>query len=281
SYIRAGSAPIVNSVTAAAASQGNSATFTLTENTTTTLYTHGTITDIDGCADVATNGTITGKLYRTNHTSGDGCSTDNNDCYSVQNANCTKTACDGPEDNTFSYECTTAIHYYADSTTSGQYASTNWTAKITATDGALLSASASDTIEMNSTIALSLSSSSIQYGSLNLDAQSAQQTLSIANTGNTGIDINLSASGGMACDSGSMPVDAAHYSLTSGFSYAGGISLTGSQTELEFDLTTRTSDASPQTKDIYFILKAPSSGAGGNCSNSLTITSRADAENGW
>lgn len=276
----AASAPVVNSVTAAATQGGIESTLSLTENNTATLYVYGSITDADGCEDVATNGTVTGKFYRSNHASGDGCSADNNDCYTIANAACTKTNCTGPEDTTLDYQCTASIQYYADATTSGPNSGTDWTAKITATDAASTTGTNTDTIEVASMVALDVTPS-IQYGSIDLGAESSQQTATVTNTGNNDLDVTLSVNGAMTCASGSISANSAHYSDTAAFSYNDGSALSTTPTELELNLPHLTSDGGAQTKNIYLKLKMPASGAGGSCSNTLSVSATADTENGW
>lgn len=276
-------APVVSTATAAATSGGNQSLLTLAENTTTTLYVYGAISDADGCEDVASNGTVTGTFYRSNHANGDTCSADNNDCYAIANAQCTKTSCDGPEDTTFNYECTAQIQYYADSTTAGTHAGSDWTAKITATDATSATGSNVDAIEMNTTIAHSMASS-IDYGTVDLDAESSQKTLTIINTGNSGVDIDISADGDMSCSQGTVPVGNVHYSETTGFEYVAGTAVTPSPVEYELNLANRTNDASESTKSMYLKFRMPNpivTALGGTCSNVLTITAKADAENGW
>lgn len=278
--LSANSSPLVTNVTAAATSGGSESTLTLIENSATSLYVHGTASDTDGCADVATNGSITGKFYRSNHLNADLCSADNNDCYTISNAACVKTGCDGPEDTVFTFECTALIQYYADTTVAGPHNGSDWTAKITATDASTATGSQSDTIEMNSTVALDVTPS-IDYGTINLGAESAQKTLTTTNTGNSGIDIDVSGSGSMSCQSGSIPVENAHYSQSQGFTYADGTPLAQTATEVELNLANQTNDVATSTKNLYFVLKNPALGVGGTCTNTLTISARADIENGW
>ncbi len=282
SPLHAAAAPTVNSVTTTSSSGGSeTSSFTLIENSTTTVFVHGTITDPDGCADVATNGSVTGKFYRSNHSFGDGCSADNNDCYVFTNAICTKTNCDGtPEDTTFNYECSIPIQYYADTTTTGPHSASDWTAKIIATDAATASGSATDAIEMNSTVALDVTPS-INYGTNDLGSESGEQSLVVTNTGNTAIDIDLSVNGSMNCSSGQITPDRVHYSRDSSFAYSQKPALSTTPTELELDLANRSDDAAPSTKNAYFKLVTPSTGVGGSCSNTLTVSAKADAENGW
>lgn len=281
STLLAASSPTVNSVTAASSSGGSETSLTLIESSTTTLYVHGTITDADGCADVATNGSVTGKFYRSSHAFGDGCSADNNDCYTIDNASCVKTNCDGtPEDTTFNYECSIPVQYYADTTTTGPHTGSDWTAKISATDASTATGNATDTIEMNNTVALD-TTPSIDYGTNDLGSESGEQSLTTTNTGNTSIDIDLSVSGPMNCTSGQIAADRVHYSQTSSFAYSQKPALSTTLTETELDLAPRSNDAAPSTKNMYFKLITPATGVGGSCSNTLTVLAKADSENGW
>lgn len=281
--IHAASAPTVDTVTAARTSGGSQTSFNLVDNATATLYTHGVITDADGCEDVAVNGTVTGKFYRTNHPDTNNCAADNNDCYSITDASCSKTGCTGPGDNTFNYECTTQIQYYADSTMDGPQVATDWTAKITAKDQAQTTGSLTDGIEMNTLIALDVPTS-INYGSIALDAVGPQQTLIITNTGNSGLDSKFNVNGPMTCDgqgSDTIPAGNVHYSGTTGFVWDSGSALSTTLTEFELNLSPRTTDATPQTKDVFFKLKLPTGGIRGACTNTLTAVSSADTEGGW
>lgn len=279
----AASAPTVDTATAAQTSGGSQASFNLTENTSAMVYVHGAITDLDGCEDVATNGTVTAKFYRTNHASGDGCSADNNDCYVLNNASCSKTGCTGPGDNTFNYECTAAIQYYADSTTQGPQAASSWTAKVTATDQAVTTGTLTDTIEMNTLVALNVPAN-LSYGTIVLDTVGVEQALTVTNTGNSGIDNKFQVDGDMICNgqgSVNIPAGNARYSGTTGFAWADGTSLSTTLTEFELNLGARTNDASALTKDVFLRLKMPVDGVRGTCTNTLSVVSSADTENGW
>ncbi len=272
--------PVIDSVTAATTSLGNEAQLTLAPNSTTSLFAHGSISDTDGCEDVATNGTVSGTFYRSNHLNGSSCSPDNNDCYQITNASCSKSGCDGPEDTIFNYECSAQIQYYADSTTSGPHVASDWTVKITATDAATAQGIGTDTIEMATTVGLTIPSS-IGYGTVNLDGESAEQDLLITNTGNSGIDNDLSVDADMSCTNGVVPAGNVHYATTASTAYTSGTALSTTAQEVELNLAPRSDDSTASTKNIYFKLKMPSSGAGGSCSNTLTVTAKADAENGW
>ncbi len=279
-YGNANSTPSVDTVTASATSWGNESAFSLTEGTTTTLYVHGTITDPDGCNDIAQGGTITGKVYRSDVPGGADCAADNTNCYTITNAQCVQSGCTGDGDTTLDYQCSIPIQYYADSTMSGPHAATDWTARITATDASSASGSGTGTIEMNSTIALH-TTPSIDYGTINFNDQSAEQTLTVTNTGNTGIDVMVSANGVMSCNSGSIDASNVHYASTPALGYDLGVPLSTTPTKIELDLSHQTQDGIPETKNIYTTLKMPELGIGGNCSNMLITTATADTDNGW
>jgi len=133
---------------------------------------------------------------------------------------------------------------------------------------------------MFSLIALDIPGS-IAYGTLGPDEQSAEQTNTITNTGNSGIDVNVRVDGAMTCSAGSIDTANVRYSTSSGFNYDTASSTATTDQETELDLSPRTDDAASSTKSMYFKLKTPQSGSGGACSNTLTITAKVDQENGW
>lgn len=282
-YVVLAAVPTVDTTTAAQTSGGSQASFNLTESSSVVLYVHGSITDTDGCEDVAVNGTVTGKFYRSNVAAADNCTNDNNDCYPLTNANCTKTGCTGPGDNIFNYECTADIQYYADSTTAGTHSATNWTAKVKATDQATNFGTLTDTIEMNTLIGLDVPAN-MSHGTISLDTVGSEQTYPITNSGNSGMDVRFKVDGAMICNgqgSDNIPAGNTHYSGTSGFIWADGTALTTADVEYELNLAPRSNDAAAAIQNMFFKLKLPVSGIRGSCTNTLTTIAIADTENGW
>ena len=276
-------APSVDTTTAAQTFGGSQASFNLTESASTILYVYGSITDLDGCEDVAVYGTVTGKFYRSNLGTTDNCTNDNNDCYPLTNANCTKTGCSGPGDNTFNYECTADIQYYADSTTAGIQSTTDWTAKVKATDQATNNSTNTDTIEMNTLLGVDVPTN-MSYGTINLDTVGPEQTYAITNSGNSGIDVRLKVDGDMVCagqGSSNIPAGNTHYSGTTGFNWADGVALTTAYVDYELNLAPRVNDAVAAIQNMFFKLKLPVAGLRGSCTNTLTTIAVADTENGW
>jgi len=242
-----------------------SSTINLIENSTTTTTVTATVSDANGCGDIATT---TLKFYRSEK--GDACSADENDCYSstcTQNGgSCTV----GGTDTDATYTCLADLWYYADPTDAGTYEAYNWVAKVTSQDAATASHSASSTIEVNSLLAMDVADS-IAYGTLGLGETSNQATSTITNTGNTDIETNVYGAD-MTCESGSIGVGSQEYSTTAGFNYGSGTDLTTGSSTVIVDLPQRAT--STISDYIYWKLQAPATAVGGLCTGVNTFFAR-------
>lgn len=273
-------APTVDTVTSAITTGGeDQATITPTENSTKTLYFHGTATDNNGCDDFDTAADWSMKLFRTDQTSG--CSADNNDCYAGSTDDLTITGCTGAADLNLAYEWTDDIQYFADATDAGSpNAATTWTISITAQDTAAATGNNTDTFEMGSLLALNVTAS-VNYGTVALGADSAEQTITFTNTGNRAIDADQTADGDMSCTgpgSSDIAVGAAHIATLTGFTYGvADQALTTTATTVDMSLAQRTSEVTPSTDDWFAILRVPGTGVGGTCTNTITFTAKADS----
>lgn len=271
--------PIIGIVTAGV----DQTTVNPIENGTRTIYVQGTVTDNNGCNDIDTVTNWDMDVYRTDVASGAGCTTDNNDCYkNIGTGNLTIAGCTGVGDLNATYEWTAAIQYYADATDTGAVnAATNWTVGVTAGDeSAGVSSVATDTFEFNSLYAFDITTT-VPYGTLALGADSAQKIITFTQTGNRDLDADQTASGAMVCDgSGSqnIAVAQAHISLTNGFTYGtGDAGLATGPVNFNLTLGRRTNDGAVLTKDSYLILRVPTTGLRGTCTNTVTFTAKADA----
>ncbi|MBI4273014.1 hypothetical protein HY621_04150 [Candidatus Uhrbacteria bacterium] len=266
-----------------AAYTGQSATVTLTENTTTDIYIHGAASDTNGCSDItAANATWSIKIYRSNQ--GAACTADSNDCYSSDETGLSTNNCSGT-DNDLDYEFafTTAnslgLQYYADPTDAGSAnAATDWTAQVTVNDGDA-SQSATDTFEMATTRALSASGQSISYGSVSLGALSSETSITITNTGNASIDVQASATDMSCANSTSIDLDTVDAVGMKTTSLSGESVLTNytkmrnTANTMDMSIAQRTGAASTGT--LYFRFLAPSTGVSGSCNSTVTLTSTA------
>ncbi len=268
--------PVINTETVAYSSGGaDISAVDLVENSTKRIYVHGSATDYDGCTEINDVSRFSIKIFRADL--GDLCSGDNNNCYTIAGGSTTVSGCTGGGDYDLNYEGYVDLQYYADPTDSGTYSAANWSAKVQVTDSPGLPNINFDNFEMNSLIAFNVTAS-VDYGTIALGADSTQQTITFTNTGNRRLDADQTASGDMACSgegSVNVPVGNAHLSLNDGFTY--GVSdqaLTITATNFDLDIEARTNDASPLTKNAYLILRLPSLGVRGSCTNTITYTAK-------
>lgn len=275
---KANSFPTVTSATLATSSGGTHSEINLVENGTRTVYIWGSASDADGCEDVTTIGQMTAQFWRGN--TGPNCGNDGNYCYQATAEQCSFSGCTGFGDVDFDYECSFEVQYYADSTTEGPYAGDVWNGRAVAQDGFLAQGVATDTIEMNSLMGMSVGD--LDYGAIDLGTTSSPTPLEIRNTGNTGVDMDIRANGDLNCSSnGSIPLDNARYDFNQNVTWDNATALTTTDVELEMDLDPRTNELENTPENLYFQLKVPEVGIGGVCANNITTTVKADAEGGW
>jgi len=275
------SATVTNSVPVASSPVLDGGTaITLTTNASTSVIGTVTITDNNGCEDITS---VNATLFRTNLTGGSGAADDNASHYSIEctaEADCTA----GGSDLTRGYNCTFNVTHYADPTDAGSTnAAANWTFNATPYDGTTGTV-ASTTQELNTLTSLSLDTSTIAFGSLALGANTStsNQNTSIANHGNEGLDVSLTGFGAtsgdnfsMNCTSGNLQIHNLEYSGAS-FTFGAGTDLTNTSTELDLDLLRGNQTITRPTRLVYYGLIFPSTGVGGSCTGTVSITATSD-----
>lgn len=255
-----------------------SAGLTLNEATTKTLYVRGAISDPNGCSDILDAKVI---VYRSSVAGADACTANSNDCYVVPSVVGTTpglVGCTGAGDNDATFEVTFPVANYADPTDAGSpYAADTWQVKAVVTDVASLSGSLSNSFEVQSLAAFSISPSVINYGTVALGATSAEQTLTFTNTGNRNVDSLYKSNGDLTSDLtgfAAIPTANAHLSLTQGFAWAAGTGITTTDQTLATHVVQQTSGTVPSVAS-YFLLKMPTAGVRGTYTNTLTFTAQA------
>lgn len=275
-------APTVDSVTIALTSLGSSASaIDLTENTTTTVYIHGTASDSNGCEhiDDADGGSSTWAVafYRTSVAGGSSCTANNSNCYQDTEVDADITNCtSGGSDLSVDYEFDIDVRYFADATdasSSPDYSSTTWTANVNITDDAAETGSSSATTEMNTLKAINVDSS-VDYGTMALGANSSEQDITLTNTGNDNdLDPTIEQASVWSCTVGTIAVSALHWNTVSGEGYWAGTTTTVSGVDLDnFSIIKATTTAHGSTDDVYTTLRLPTTGVGGSCTSVLTFT---------
>jgi hypothetical protein len=274
-------APFVSNVTLNGGSD-----ITLTENTTTNITLTATVTDNNSCQDISS---VVGSLYR----SGIGYSScdesgkaNNNNCYPVVSCSVVGSGntCSGSNDVSADYTCTAAVQFHTDPTdASTLYPTENWLDTVKATDdnSASHSLEVSIGVELLSLTAMDVTAS-INYGALpaGTDTGSTNQTTVVTATGNVGLDEDLS---GVIMTYGvySIPVNNQHYALTA-FTYGtGDTSLSATPTEAELNCKKTTVTLSKETKNTYWGIAIPSTGASGLYTGTNTITAVKGETTDW
>lgn len=263
-------APVVSAITL----NGGSAISTLNEGGTSPIVLTATVTDNNGCGDIAT---VVSSLYRSGigysscDTSGE---TNANNCYGA--LSCTvdggSNACSGATDASAAYTCTAYVKYYADPTVDNTtYSAENWLSAFKADDEALNDAQVIGSgVEMNDLLAMDIGSS-LAYGNL-----SAGQTLTplssitlITATGNVGLDQTLEGTH-MYSVGNTISVQNQRYSLSSGTAYGSGSTLTLSAVESELNCKKTTSDTG-ETKPTYWGISIPNGTVAGTYGGTNTV----------
>jgi len=198
------------------ATLNNGEAISLLPGTTTLVYATGTVTDLNGFADI-TNATAT--IYRSGVAGGAVCSVDNNNCYRSEPGQCQFINCSG---NSCTVQCEANVQYYAEPTdVSSLFEGEEWLAFIEAEDTAAGYGFASALgVELATLRAISVTGA-INYGSLtaNSDTGSFNASTSVLNLGN--VEADLEVTGSDLTDGGAsvIPVNEQKFATTT-FTYS-------------------------------------------------------------
>jgi hypothetical protein len=266
--VKATSAPNIESLTLSVERGGSSQSeINLVESSNTDIYLSGIFSDMDGCADIKSNGgDVQAVLYRSGVDGGVDCTVDNKNCYraSFLTDICTLEGCDLGTETTSSFECILPLKYYAESSDINGFENENWLGSVTVIDSDFATSTLSVSTEVNSLLALEVDGA-ISFGQLSLgEITTGTLPISIINTGNIDIDMEISGNE-MTCESGSIPVTAQRFSTLPDLTYEGMTALTTSSHRVNLNLSRQMSDSMLSTSSLYFKIAVPISGMGGNC----------------
>ncbi|MFA5185259.1 MAG: IPT/TIG domain-containing protein [Patescibacteria group bacterium] len=253
------------------------------EDTTVNLYVRGTVSDANGFSNLDH---VVVNVYRSGAANGKDCTPDNNDCY-VANVSKNDLAPVNGSVTLATFEVTIPIQYYADPTDAGsQYEEESWQAEAAVSDLSGGTGSLSVGFEVQSLAAFALMrdglpTASINYGTLSLNATSAQNDVTFRNTGNRLVDSYVYAIDDFKSDLlgfSDILSTAVHFSLNDQFVYGtGDDSIKKTDTLMPLGLQQQTDDNVPTTKPAYFKLKMPASGVNGTYTNVVVFTAHAPA----
>ena len=165
----------------------NNSTIALTEGTTTTIMATGTVTDLNGYADIVA---ASSTYYRSSVAGGRNCTADNNNCYQIATSSCGLSNCSG---NFCTISCSASLYYFTDPTDIGStYAADVWNAIVDVwdTSNAHNNSTANQDIY---TLSGLTTTSTIAYGSITVGADTGNRdaTTSVNNTGNSILNLDL------------------------------------------------------------------------------------------
>lgn len=261
---------------------------TLTENSSVWATSTMTVTDTNGCSDIAS---VSAKLYLASTTNaGTLCSYDGNNCYVVASCTATTTGniCEGGADTSVQYDCGFHVWYTATPTDSSSplWASSIWSVSATSTDATAGTGNATntaETIEINTLNALSLS------GNIAYDATSAgsntgavTETITITNTGNTKIDGQFSGdvmcTDYSTCSGGAFGPEQQKFDTTdqaySSLTYT--LAATSSPANVQVNVAKPTATTTPSTQATYWGIAIPSGQTAGSYTGQNTVSAIAD-----
>jgi hypothetical protein len=193
----------------------NNSNIALTEGTTTTIMATGTITDLNGYADIVA---ASSTFYRSSVAGARQCTADDNNCYQIATSSCVLSLCSG---NSCTVSCSAAMQYFADPTDPGSiFAADNWQAVLSAWDTTNFYDTTSAAQELYTLKALSVPSA-LDYGAITVgtDSGGTNATTTVQNTGNVLLDLDLGGDP-MVAGASSISYDKQKYATTT-FTYSG------------------------------------------------------------
>ncbi len=227
---------------------------TLVGGATTTIYATGTVTDLNGYADLRG---ATSTIFRSGV--GESCSADNNNCYISGNSLCSFVNCSG---DSCDVECRADIFYHADPTDAGStFDAQTWRALLAVSDyGGSVATATAPSIDLLTLSSLSVEDG-INYGSLGIAENTGtyNATTTLQNTGNNSLDVAIEGTDLTDGVSSAIPVWEQIFA-TSTFDYNACVycsSLATTSTNYQVDLTKPTTYLSPVTDEIFWGIEIP------------------------
>lgn len=283
SYTVSNVAPSISNVTLNGGSDINLTSGGEGPTGSTTVFATADVVDHNGCSDVSS---VTVSAYPTGVGFSSCTSQDDNSCY--YNVSCQVGTCQG-NGYTATTSCNINFWYHADPTDSGSPRDgETWKDTITAQDEALSGSSELSTgVELLSYMALDVSSQ-IAYGTLGAGEISSTTSLPVnattTNTGNTGLDVELSGSSMCSdyptCEEDTIGVAYQKYA-TSSVQYQNATALSESPTETELDCQKTTTTDSPKEKANYWGLQIPLGTPPGSYTGANTYTAARSESTQW
>jgi len=198
------------------------------------------------------------------------CAANNLNCYQLASSSCSFSGA------TTTVTCSAGIWYFAQATdASSSFASQNWLSAITITDSASATNSSSTTsgVELNTLLAINVTTSSINYGTLNASSTSGSvnQIATTTNAGNASTTLNISGTA-LTSGSNSIATSSQHYA-TSSFTFGGNEQVLSSiATAVPGFLLTAPTSTTNVSSPMFWGITVPAGKATGTYSGTNTFT---------
>ncbi|RLC36232.1 hypothetical protein DRH27_05535 [Candidatus Falkowbacteria bacterium] len=229
-------------------------------STTTVQTVNSSVEDQNGCTDLVG---ATARVYMSNVSGGYNCTADDNVCYHVDTGGCVLSDCDGDSDETAIYTCTADLKYYAvptDGSSGNPYESYNWLSYIQTYDGLTYVSTTSPGVQIETTLALEVTESIINFGSEMIAKENSgtnNSTTTVVNIGNSPINVGLSGTNMTGAPTGNIPVGQIKWSLAENFNYSStGKALSIGGEEVDIAAPRPASDAGVEDK-VYWGIGIP------------------------
>ena len=243
----------------------NPSSISLVGGVTTNVNIEATVSDNNGCNDL-TGGTTTILLYRSGYASSS-CMTnggaDASNCYATTTFTASST-CTGLGTSIVT-TTTFPVWYYARATDGpSSYPSNNWMATVIFRDpwngtGTLDSSNISTTNDFAGTLAINVTTSSVNYGTMGPGVSSATATTTVVNVGNSSSTLNLSATTILTSGGNTIGADYQHYA-TSSFTWSSGgsdVHLSASAVSVAGFLLTAPTSSTAIQGNLFWALQPP------------------------
>lgn len=255
-----------------------------TESGTSTIYAFAEYRDYNGCSTVSSaNGFIYHSTISNCGTNGSqndlNCYMDGT-AYTMPGATCTMNtagldACSGSSDTEGDIFCEFHVRSFADATNAGsQYANNNWVAGFTVTDSdSAITATTTATFELAELAALTINTSSMNFGSLALGQVSGTSTVIITNSGNDNTLGVTTDGNNWACTLGSFSSDYLRLSTSSpNTNFTNAFAMDTTAKNIGVSIAKQTTSGTASTLSSYWWLKIPASGDLGGVLASSTLS---------
>ncbi|MFA5348959.1 MAG: hypothetical protein WC309_01145 [Candidatus Paceibacterota bacterium] len=228
---------------------------------TAVAWATATVSDNNGCDEVKFATSIVAVFYDS-ATVATSCSANGRNCYPNASTTCAFSStdpCDGVGDTSVGWSCYVNPWHYANE-------SASWTWYIAASDASSTASSTSGFVTVSPLLALNVTETEIDYGTLALNTLSNQTTTTVENTGNdTALDVGIKESVSFDCNVGTIAPQYEHFSQSSGFAYGEGTALWSTSTTIDADIVQGSDGTETPSEPVYWLLTTPADGVSGSC----------------